>query len=92
VLIPGVDFGAFRVGVDRLETNTELSDLRQIPFFCTFPDPADAANVSFIELPTIMQYLQSIREKFERYLAGSDVFGVLKQLKDEVRAIGIEQS
>jgi hypothetical protein len=87
-----VDFWRCCVGVDRLEADPELSNLRQIFGFGSFSDTADPSDIPLIEKTAVMGNLQSVVEKVKEYLGSARILCILKKLENEMCSICVQSA
>ena len=87
-----MDFRSSRVGVDRLETDPELSYLRQIFGFGSFSDTAHPSDIPLIEKTAVMGNFQPVIEKAEEYSGSARILRILKKLENEMGSICVQSA
>ena len=90
MLARAVHAGRLRVRVDRLESDAEPADRRQVPGLRGIADPADAPDVGVGEGPAIVPHLKAIVEELKREFPRAGILGILDQLEDEVRPVAVQ--
>ena len=79
-----------RVGEHGLEADAEAADLLVVLGLGAFANVGNAPYVLFVECPSVVLEDQFVRRKDEGYLRRLRVLGVLKQLVDEMRGVGVQ--
>nr|WP_143728163.1 hypothetical protein [Micromonospora cremea] len=90
VLVAGVHLGHGGVGIDCLEADAEPPDRGQVTVLRGFADSADAPHIGLVEGPPVVADNEPLRFEYEAHLRRAGVLGVLQQLEDEVRSVGVE--
>ena len=89
IVDPRVDLGAFGYDVDRLEADAEAADLVRLAELGCVANSRNAVDIVRREMATVVLEHDRPFADNELSLSGSLVLGVLHELEQEVRRIGI---